>query len=173
VQRKYRPDQRRTKRLIGLQVRETTDFSPETKRLIAEARKTNFGRPSKNKPVVPKKTQAEEFREAKERLMETAPGKREQKLINFHLRTAADLEKAGKMTEAAWQREQAETIRKNGIALRAVFAENVARHEKEISENLTKPIAVIQAERKAKKAAKTKKLKALVQKQNAKKKGTK
>jgi hypothetical protein len=158
---------------MRLQTRETTDFSPETKRLIEEARKTNFGRPPKAKPAAPKKTQAEEFREAKGRLMETVPDKREQKLIDLHLRRAAELEKAGNPVEAALQRELAETARKNGIAIREVFAENIARHEKEISENLAKPIEVIRAERKAKDAAKTERMKTLLKKQQAKKKGTK
>jgi hypothetical protein len=55
-------------------------------------------------------------------------------------------------------------VRKNGIAIREVFADNVAKHEKEIAENLSKPIKVIRAERKAREAARVEKMKAIMKK---------
>jgi hypothetical protein len=160
------------KRLIKIQTRETTDFSPKTKRLLAAAKKThNFGKPVKPVPQTETKTKAEEYREAKARLMDTTPGKREQKLIDFHLQRAAELEKAGEHAEAVLYREHADMIRKHCIAIREVFTENIARHEKEIHENLIKPLEVLRRERKAKKAAKRKKIQALIRKQQSKKKG--
>jgi hypothetical protein len=161
-------NQERARKLLKLHTRETTDFSPETKRLLVEARKTNFGKPVKT-AVVPKKTKRMEFLEAKARLMDTAPGKREQKLIDFHLQRAAELEKAGNSTEAAFNREHAETVQKNCIAIREVFADNVARHEKEIRENLAKPIEIIRVERKAKGAAIAVKMRTINEKQKTKK----
>ena len=151
------------RRLLKLHTRPTTDFSPETKRLLKEAKEINFGRPVK--PVVVKpKTQREELQEAKARLMDTTPGKREQKLIDGYEQRAAKYEKAGNNTEAAFYRQQAEIVRKNCIAIREVFAENVAKHEKEISENLSKSIKVIRAERKAKEAARIEQMREIMQK---------
>jgi hypothetical protein len=176
LQPKNRPNQthsgrERARKLLTLQTRPTTDLSPETKRLLAEAKATNFGKPVKPVPL-PKKTKTMEFQEAKARLMDTKPSKREQKLIDFHLQRAAELEKAGNRTEAAFNREHAETVQKNCIAIREVFAENVAKHEKEIRENLAKPIEVIRAERKAKEAATAEKMREIIKRRKAKK-GTK
>jgi hypothetical protein len=154
------------KRMLKLATRNPTDFSPETKRLLAEAKKTNFGKPVKP-VVVPKKTQRQEFQEAKARLMDTIPGKREQKLIDSYLQRAAEFEKTGNSTEAGFYREQAETVRKNGIAIREVFAEHIAKNEKEIAANLSKPIEVIRAERKAKEAARIEKMREVMKKRQA------
>jgi len=162
-EQKHRPDKRRIRRLLKLHTRPTTDFSPETKRLLKEAKAINFGRPIKPVAVKPK-TQREELQEAKARLMDTTPGKREQKLIDGYEQRAAKDEKAGNNTEAAFYRQQAEIVRKNCIAIREVFAENVAKHEKEISENLSKSIKVIRAERKAKEAARIEQMREIMQK---------
>jgi Na+/phosphate symporter len=139
------------------------DLEPETKRLVAEAKAANFGKPIKP-VIVPKKTQREEYQEAKARLLETPLGKREEKLIDFHLQRAAELEKAGNITEATFYRQQAETVRTNGIAIREVFADNIAKHEKEIAENLAKPLEVIRAERKAAEAARVEKMREIMKK---------
>jgi len=152
--------------MLKLHTRPTTDFSPETKRLLAEAKAVNFGKPVKP-VVVPKKTQRQEIREAQERLMDTTPSKREQKLIDGYEQRAAEYEKAGNSTEAAFHRQQAEIMRKNCIAIREVFAENIAKHEKEIRENLSKPIKVIRAERKAKEAARIEKMREIMKKRQA------
>ena len=163
MERKRRPDHERVKKLLKLQTRLTTDFDPETKRLLREAKAENFGRPIK--PVVPrKKTQREEFLEAKARLMDTTPSKREQKLIDFHLKRAAELEQAGNKIESALYREHAEMVRKNCAVIREVFADNIARHEKEIVGNLSKPIDVLRAERKAKEAARNEKMRVIMKK---------
>lgn len=147
LQPKDRPDRGRVRKLLAIHTRPTTDLEPETRRLLAESRKVNFGKPIKT--VRPrKKTKAMEFQEAKARLMVSKPGKREQHLIDFHLRRAAELEKAGNGTEAAFFREQADTVRQNGMAIREVFAENVARHEKEIRENLAMPSSQLMKKRK-------------------------
>ena len=146
--------------------RPTTNLSPETKRLLAEAKKTNFGKPVKP-VVIPKKTQRQEYQEAKARLMDTTPSKREQKLIDLYSQRAAEFEKAGNSTEAAFYRQQAETVRKNGIAIREVFAEHVAKNEKEIAANLSKPVEVIRAERKAKEAARVEKMREINKKRQA------
>ena len=123
----------------------------------------NFGRPVKP-VVVPKKTQKQEIQEAKARLMDTVPSKREQKLIDGYEQRAAALEKAGDITESALYRQQAAMVRRNCIAIREVFAENIAKHEKEISGNLSKPLQVIRAERKAKKAARIEKMREIMNK---------
>jgi len=99
--------------------------------------------------------------------MDTTPSKREQKLINGYEQRAAELEKAGNNTEAALHREHADMVRRNGAAIREVFAENVARHEKEISANLSKPLEVIRAERKAKEAARVERMRAIMNKKRA------
>jgi hypothetical protein len=151
--------------MLKLATRNPTDFSPETKRRLAEAKKTNFGKPVK--PAV-LSNRAETLREAKARLLDTVPSKREQRLVDFHLGRAAELEKAGNGVEAAFYRQQAETVRRNGVAIREVFAGHVAKHEKEIAANLSKPLGVLRAERKAKEAATTKKMRALAGKQKAK-----
>ena len=144
----------------------TTAFSPETKRLLAEAKKTNFGKPVKQ-VVIPKKTQRQEYQEAKERLMDTTPSKREQKLIDLYSQRAAEFEKAGNSTESAFYHQQAETVRKNGVAIREVFADFVAKNEKEIAANLSKPVSVIRAERKAKEAARAEKMREINKKRKA------
>jgi hypothetical protein len=149
--------------MLKLHTRPTLDLEPETKRLVAEAKANNFGRPVKV-AAVRRKTQRQEIQEAKARLMDTTPGKREQKLIDLHLQRAADYEKAGNITEATFYRQQAETVRTNGIAIREVFADNVAKHEKEIAENLAKPLKVIRAERKAREAARVEKMREIMKK---------
>jgi hypothetical protein len=162
-QRKDRRDKKRARQLLKLQTKPTTDFSPETKRLLTEAKANNFGKPVK--PIAAKKkTQKQELQEAKERLMDTTPGKREQRLIDGYIRRAAELEKRGNPTEAALYHQQAERVRRNCIAIREVFAENIAKHEKEISGNLSKPLNVIRAERKAKEAARVEKMREIMKK---------
>jgi hypothetical protein len=85
-------------------------------------------------------------------------------LIDGYLQRAAEYEKAGNNTEATLYREHADMVRRNCIAVREVFAENIARHEKEIAGNLSKPVSVIRAERKAKEAADREKIQAIMEK---------
>ena len=157
---------KRAKRLLKIQMRNLNDFSPETKQLLEAAKRNNFGKPVKP-VVIPKKTQRQEYQEAKVRLMDTTPSKREQKLIDLYSQRAAEFEKAGNSTEAAFYRQQAETVRKNGIAIKEVFADHVAKNEKEIAANLSKPIAVIRAERKAKDAARIERMREINKKRKA------
>jgi hypothetical protein len=48
-----------------------------------------------------------------------------------------------------------------------MFAEHAAKHEKEISKNLSKPIEEIRTERKAKETAQRKKVQSIIEKQKA------
>ena len=141
-------------------------MDPETKRLLAEAKANNFGKPVKP-TVVPKKTQRQELQEAKARLMDTIPSKREQKLIDGYLQRAAEYEKAGNHAEGTFCREHAEMVQRNCIVIREVFVDNIARHEKEISGNLSKPLEVIRAERKAKEAAQIERMRKIMEKKRA------